>query len=312
MFSKCFFPLRFYFFLKFCLLEFDVFFFLISKTFLICCNFRIVVEESFLYLFQTQMNIVNSNFENVLCNYFIESSADPDTNFSITLQNIYFNNLSSFYSLMSLYEINVNIDNSTFQNILCDFFIYSFLNPNDNYSLILQNIYCTNLTSTWSLIYLIEINVNIANSIFEDSYCGADFIFYSADPTNNYYFTLESIYCNNVTASWALIYFNETDLKIINSTFEDNNCGSDLIVFFSEDSSTHSITLQNITIERNNIYENAIGGYGGIIYLILDSFFFNQNIVSASSAYQISQIFGGNISFLNSLVFTNNYDGTIL
>jgi len=138
-----------------------------------------------------------------------------------------------------------------------------------------------------SLIYLNEINVNIANSIFEVSYCGANFIFYSADPTNNYYFTLENIYCNNVT-SWTMIYFNETDLKIINSTFEDNNCESDLIRFFSEDSSIHSIRLQNIIIARNIISENAIGGYGGIINLILDSYFFNQNIVSTQSAHQIS------------------------
>ena len=158
--------------------------------------------------------------------------------------------------MMNLTQSNLEIFDSTFENVESNYFISMMANPNSNYSATLQNI-----------------SYNISNFFTE------------------------------------LMFFSDINVKIVNSTFENNSCHFILYATSSAYIGTYSITLQNIKIKRNNILYYGIGILYGIINLSLDSFEYNGNVNLDGEAFRVDNHSGGNITFLNSVVFRNNYVG---
>jgi len=158
------------------------------------------------------------------------------------------------------------------------------------------------------MIYIQYFNVQIISSTIENIFC--DYLLYSFSDLqiSNYSATLENIYCNNFQSIHTMIYLEQINAQIVNSTFENNVCYN-LLYSFSASYSLNPLLLQNITLTRNNCTYQVIYISGGIVNLIFDSLEFNQNQISMDSLFRISDVSGGNILSFNSLVFTNNFVG---
>ena len=150
--------------------------------------------------------------------------------------------------------------------------------------------------------------MEIFDSTFENVE-GNFFISSTANPNSNYSATLQNISCN-FSNFYVMMFFSDiSNSKIVNSTFEENSCQYIFYATSSADNGTYSITKQNIKIKRNNILAYGIGILFGIINLSLDSFEYNGNVNLDGEAFRVDNHSGGNITFLNSVVFRNNYVG---
>jgi len=199
----------------------------------------------------------------------------------------------------------VQIFNSSFENMMNQYFIYGVGIPNTNYSVILQNINFNNFSVYSTMILIGDINMIIVNSTFANIPCNnGDFISSGSDPNSNFFVIFQNTDFNNVNSS-IMIYLSETILNMVNSTLEDNSC-EQLLSFYS--TTILSFKMQNIKISRNDISLNGIFISGGI-NLILDTFEFNKNY-NGEIGFQIESSVG-QIAFLNSVVFTNNYVGKL-
>ena len=101
-----------------------------------------------------------------------------------------------------------------------------------------------------------------------------------------------------------MMLLSQCNLVIVNSTFENILCNNDLI-YFNNINTFARLLLQNIKIERNT-FGNAIEIIGGTLNLIIDSFKFIQN--NGAYGICISQLIESEVIFLNSFVFSNNYN----
>ena len=145
-------------------------------------------------------------------------------------------------------------------------------------------------------------NSTIVDASFENISSNS-FIYSFGNASNNYWITLENIYCN-ASSFQITMFFNEMNMEIVDLTFEDNSF-QNFLYASSATGSFHSLTFQNITMTRNNITNNSIEITGGILNLILDSIEFNQNAI-VNFGISIDYLSGGNIAFLNNFVFNSN------
>ena len=106
----------------------------------------------------------------------------------------------------------------------------------------------------------------------------------------------------------SMLWFWQSNMTILNSTFENISCNY-LIYFTTNTDSVNSFTLQNIKMERNNFITSALYSTGGIINLTVDSLKFNQNNIWNDVGLLIMGFSGGNMLFLNTMLFINNYVG---
>ena len=260
--------------------------------------------------YQVNSIIVNSIFENSLI-YGLFSSTSSSEYYNFTLANSYFHNLtytSSSY-MIDLFDVNLIIVNTSFEN----FFIYCLIHIQSdslpNYTITLENIYLNNLTCSY-MIYFIDLNSIIVNLTLENSMTYYDFVYCISDTVIPNNATYENVYWNNCTASSGyLIYFNQFNAMLVNSTFENNSC---ICFLYSLSNGPYSLTLQHIRITINTFSDSGIYIVGGITNLMVDSLEFNQNIFGLGSVFLISSLSSSNIVFLNSLGFHNNLGKTFI
>ena len=159
------------------------------------------------------------------------------------------------------------------------------------------------------MIYFIDLNSIIVNLTLKNSMTYYDFIGCISDTVIPYNATYKNIYWNNCTASSGyLIFFNQFNAILANSTLENNSC---LCFLYSLSDGPYSLTLQHINITINTFSDSGIYIVGGIINLMVDSLEFDQNIFVMGSVFLISSVSSSNLVFLNSLGFHNNLGKTL-
>ena len=251
-----------------------------------------VISYYMMSLYNSNVNILNSVFQNISSEYLIYSTASVSSNYSASLENIYFNNLSFAYCMFYFSLMNTQIVNSTLQNILSENLIFSVGNINNNYSVTLENFYCNNLSSLDAMVYLQQINAIIVNSTFENSLF-ADLIYSVANTNNNNSFTFENIYCYNLSSSNSLLSFQQINAEFVNTTFE-NISAKNLIYSLGNISSFYSATLENVYCY------NSYFGSSVISFAIIDAQIVNSSFETITSGNLI--YFIGNIN--NNYLFT--------
>lgn len=108
----------------------------------------------------------------------------------------------------------------------------------------------------------------------------------------------------NTPEEETMISFTQSNFTIVNSTFENNLCGS-LIISQSNSEGVWFGNLISVKITENLLKFDALIFYQGIINFVFDNFEFKQNQGDYSGLI-ISKIFGGSIIFLNSFKMSNN------
>ena len=227
--------------------------------------------------------------------------------FSLTNSNLYLNNVhwnSRFFSHYSIFyrffslnisqeriwvdNSNVNIINSTFENIQCVTFL-SCQSESRTVSVNLKNIYITNVSSISNfLIFFLQSSVNIINSIFENIEC---VIFLSSNQTNlqdnaqSQFINLENIHIE-IVAGLTLFSFN-----------------------FTDSSDYYQLSFTNLTVVGNNI-SYVLFVHQVVIDLVLDSCQFYDNYGLDMTLY-VEGLSSSQISFLHSSVFINNHAGKL-
>ena len=99
-----------------------------------------------------------------------------------------------------------------------------------------------------------------------------------------------------------MIFMDEINLIIVNSTFENNNHQN----FLYSSPFSGSLILQNVNLTLNNFSGFGIFLSGGTINATFKSFEFNENNFGMGSVFLISSAIGGNIAYQNILKFENN------
>ena len=220
---------------------------------------------------------------------------------------------------MTISNCNVNFFNVSFENIFSAYFCYNLNTVININNVSLNNI---QLSGVGSFYYFSNCIVTIQNGNFENM-AGA-YLFYILTSTINFsnarlkqimlisggnVFSISNCIVNMINTifknmnSYAILEGNG-QITISNAVIDDNK--ATLLFSFPLKVKT-SLILRNLFIE-NNYFCYGIVIASGEVDLTADLIQFNNNVVTLHSIFIMELIFGGNVIFLNVMVFTNNYN----
>lgn len=229
-------------------MEFDVLFFYLFSNYL---NFRPGVSNG-INIWQSNVQIINSTLENFFNQYFINCTGNFNGNYSLTLQNVYFNNFDAYQTMILSTDMNLIIFNTTFTNISCNGGFISFdADETSFYFVILQNSYFINVSSM-DMISLSEANINIVNSTFEGNVCDELLLVSSS---NSISFTLQNVKIakNNISSNGIMI---SAIIYIILDSFEFSQNYNGQIGFQIENSEGSILFLNSVVFINNYVGNN--------------------------------------------------------
>lgn len=155
-------------------------------------------------------------------------------------------------------------------------------------------------------------NLTITNSKFENLILSfyPCFNFEKTTDDTSFIATIENIYIKNIS-SYFLMKLNDMNAKIINLSVENTIVWNMIDFSFVSEVISHHVALEKIYLTNNQRVLSGIVINGGKLNLSIDSLKVNEN-----QFFLYSILFDGlsesNVTFLNSLIFSNNFNGKII